>query len=70
MNTDFSGTTKLPGWVVPFEQQTVFVLSEMQGYSHEEIGRIEGVKPGTVKSRLSRAKEKLRSVLPWTAEQT
>jgi RNA polymerase sigma-70 factor (ECF subfamily) len=55
---------------LPFEQQTVFVLSEIQGYSHEEIGRIEGVKPGTVKSRLSRAKEKLRSLLPWTAEQT
>jgi RNA polymerase sigma-70 factor (ECF subfamily) len=54
---------------LPFEQQTVFVLSEIQGYSHEEIGRIEGIKPGTVKSRLSRAREKLRSLLPWTAEQ-
>jgi RNA polymerase sigma-70 factor (ECF subfamily) len=54
---------------LPFEQQTVFVLAEIQGFSHEEIGRIEGVQPGTVKSRLSRAREKLRSLLPWTAEQ-
>jgi RNA polymerase sigma-70 factor (ECF subfamily) len=53
---------------LPFEQRTVFVLAEIQGYSHEEIGHIEGVSPGTVKSRLSRAKEKLRSFLRWTVE--
>lgn len=54
---------------LPFEQQTVFVLAEIQGYSHEEIGRIEGVPAGTVKSRLSRARQKLRELLTWTAEQ-
>jgi RNA polymerase sigma-70 factor, ECF subfamily len=45
---------------LPFEQRTVFVLAEIQGLSLEEIGKIEGVKLGTVKSRLSRAREKLR----------
>jgi RNA polymerase sigma-70 factor (ECF subfamily) len=53
---------------LPFEQKTAFVLAEMQGLSHEEVGRIEGVPVGTVKSRLSRAREKLRSLLSRTAE--
>jgi RNA polymerase sigma-70 factor (ECF subfamily) len=45
---------------LPFEQKTAFVLSEIEGLSHAEVGRIENVPAGTVKSRLSRAKEKLR----------
>jgi RNA polymerase sigma-70 factor (ECF subfamily) len=53
---------------LPFEQKTVFVLAEVQGLSLEEVGRVEGVPIGTVKSRLSRAKEKLRSLLGRTAE--
>jgi RNA polymerase sigma-70 factor (ECF subfamily) len=53
---------------LPFEQKTAFVLAEIQGLSHEEIGRIEGVKPGTVKSRLSRARDKLRVLLRRTVE--
>lgn len=48
---------------LPPEQQTVFVLAEIQGLRHEEIARIEGVKLGTIKSRLSRAKDKLRALL-------
>jgi RNA polymerase sigma-70 factor (ECF subfamily) len=54
---------------LPFEQKTAFVLAEIQGLSHEEVGRIEGVPVGTVKSRLSRAREKLRSLLSRPAEQ-
>jgi RNA polymerase sigma-70 factor (ECF subfamily) len=45
---------------LPFEQKTVFVLAEIQELSNEEIARIEQIGIGTVKSRLSRAKEKLR----------
>jgi RNA polymerase sigma-70 factor (ECF subfamily) len=48
---------------LPVEQRTAFVLSEIQGLSYEEIVSIEGVKLGTVKSRISRAREKLRAVL-------
>jgi RNA polymerase sigma-70 factor (ECF subfamily) len=54
---------------LPPEQRTAFVLSEIQGLSHEEIGRIEGVKLGTVKSRLSRARDRLRSLFQRTVEQ-
>ncbi len=48
---------------LPFTQKSVFVLAEIEGLSLVEIGRIEGVPIGTVKSRLCRAKEKLRSIL-------
>jgi RNA polymerase sigma-70 factor (ECF subfamily) len=54
---------------LPFEQRTAFVLAEIQGLPHEEIARIEGVAVGTVKSRVSRAREKLRALLRHPAEQ-
>jgi RNA polymerase sigma-70 factor, ECF subfamily len=47
---------------LPVEQKSAFVLSEIQGLSHEEICQIEGTPLGTIKSRISRAKEKLRSL--------
>jgi RNA polymerase sigma-70 factor (ECF subfamily) len=54
---------------LPFEQEAVFVLAEIHELPLEEIGQIEGVPLGTVKSRLSRAKEKLREFLRPTVEQ-
>ncbi|HEY7327557.1 MAG TPA: sigma-70 family RNA polymerase sigma factor [Gemmataceae bacterium] len=48
---------------LPFVQKTVFVLAEIQELSLQEIAQIEGVPVGTVKSRLGRAKEKLRALL-------
>jgi RNA polymerase sigma-70 factor (ECF subfamily) len=53
---------------LPFEQQTAFVLAVVQGLSLEEVARIEGVKLGTVKSRLARAREKLRPYFETAAE--
>jgi RNA polymerase sigma-70 factor, ECF subfamily len=53
---------------LPFEQRTAFVLAELQGLTYEEISKIEGVGLGTVKSRIARAREKLRSLLRHTAE--
>ncbi|MBU1172332.1 MAG: RNA polymerase sigma factor [Proteobacteria bacterium] len=43
-----------------FEDRSVFILAECDGLSHKDIARIENIKTGTVKSRLSRTKEKLR----------
>jgi RNA polymerase sigma-70 factor, ECF subfamily len=53
---------------LPFEQKTVFILAEIQGLSLAEIAAIEGIKSGTVKSRLSRARDQLRSFFQRTAE--
>jgi RNA polymerase sigma-70 factor, ECF subfamily len=53
---------------LPFEQKTAFVLSEIEGLSHEEICQIEEVPLGTVKSRISRAREKLRSLFSYVPE--
>ena len=48
---------------LPPEQRTVVVLSDIQGFAYQEIAEITGVSLGTVKSRLSRARMKLRDHL-------
>ncbi|MBU0993500.1 MAG: RNA polymerase sigma factor [Proteobacteria bacterium] len=46
-----------------FEDRSIFILAEFEGLSYQEIARIENLKIGTVKSRLSRTREKLFAVL-------
>jgi RNA polymerase sigma-70 factor (ECF subfamily) len=48
---------------LPFDQRTVIVLREIDGLSYEEIGFSLGVAIGTVKSRLTRARQALRQEL-------
>jgi RNA polymerase sigma-70 factor (ECF subfamily) len=45
---------------LPFDQRTVIVLREIDGLSYEEIAYSLGVAIGTVKSRLTRARQALR----------
>ena len=45
---------------LPFDQRTVIVLREIDGLSYEEIAFSLGVAVGTVKSRLTRARQALR----------
>ncbi|MEI8379597.1 MAG: sigma-70 family RNA polymerase sigma factor [Planctomycetota bacterium] len=45
------------------EQRTAFILAEIQEIPLAEVAVIEGIPMGTVKSRLSRAKERLRREL-------
>ena len=46
-----------------FKERVIFILAELEGLSYAEIARIEKLPLGTVKSRLSRVKMKLREVL-------
>ena len=48
---------------LPERYQTVFVMYDVEGYTHEEIGSVLGLPVGTSKARLSRAREKLREAL-------
>jgi RNA polymerase sigma-70 factor (ECF subfamily) len=45
---------------LPFDQRTAIVLREIDGLSYEEIAFSLGVAIGTVKSRLTRARQSLR----------
>ena len=45
------------------EHREIFLLRQMRQLSYEEIGRLLDLEPGTVKSRLSRAKKQLRQIL-------
>jgi RNA polymerase sigma-70 factor (ECF subfamily) len=48
---------------LPEDQRIVLILSDIQGLAYEEIAQITGTQLGTVKSRLSRARAKLRDIL-------
>lgn len=49
--------------MLPDDQRTIVVLCDIQGLSYEEAADVEGVALGTVKSRLSRARARLRQFL-------
>ena len=48
---------------LPFDQRTVIVLREIDGLSYDDIAFSLGVAVGTVKSRLTRARQTLRRQL-------
>lgn len=50
---------------LPATQRAVFVLREVEGLSEREIADVLRIAPGTVKSRLSRAKDGIRRA--WTS---
>jgi RNA polymerase sigma-70 factor (ECF subfamily) len=48
---------------LPFDQRTAIVLREVDGLSYEEIAYSLQLAVGTVKSRLTRARQALRAEL-------
>ena len=48
---------------LPDGYRTVFVMHDVEGYTHEEIARSLGIQPGTSKAQLFRARAKLREAL-------
>ena len=71
IDENFAGATT-PGWVtdvrdlerglalLPAEQREVVLMVSLEDMSYQEVSRALGVPLGTVMSRLSRAREKLR----------
>ncbi len=49
--------------VLPEGARAVFVLHDVEGYKHEEIGALMGVATGTSKAQLHRARRLLREAL-------
>lgn len=47
----------------PHQDRSIFIMAEIEGLPYADIAEIENMKLGTVKSRLSRIREKLRTLL-------
>ena len=48
---------------LPAKQKAMIVLRDIKGFSYEEIAEITGIKLGTVKSQINRARIKLKELL-------
>lgn len=53
---------------LPHDQRLAIILSDVQGYGYEEIAEITDVAMGTVKSRISRGRSRLRDLLQESDE--
>ncbi len=53
---------------LPREQQLLLDLRYGEGLSYEELARVTGIREGTVKSKLSRAKDRLQELLQENVE--
>ena len=51
---------------LPEALRVVFVLKEVEGYTHQEIGEMLGIRPGTSKIRLYRARKELQMSIEGT----
>lgn len=52
---------------LPEDQRLAIILSDVQGYAYDEIAAIMDVAVGTVKSRISRGRSRLREILRGTS---
>jgi RNA polymerase sigma-70 factor (ECF subfamily) len=63
LRQELSNTIQIGIGTLPSDQRVALVLSDVQGLSYQEIAEVTGVSLGTVKSRLSRARGKMRDHL-------
>jgi len=67
-NTELSGAIQACINGLTEDQRLVLVMSDIEGFSYQEIADSMGTPPGTVKSRLSRARAGLRECLQKVQE--
>ena len=48
---------------LPDDLRVVFMLRDIEGYTHAEIAALLGIRTGTAEVRLHRARRKLRALL-------
>ena len=60
---ELSGLLERALATLPDDQRLAVLLSDVHGHPYEEVAEITGVAIGTVKSRISRARARLRDVL-------
>ena len=51
---------------LPEKARVIFLLHDVEGYTHEELARMLGIEDGTSKSQLFRARRKLREYMRGT----
>lgn len=54
---------------LPEDMRAAIILRDIHGFSYEEIASMLSINIGTIKSRISRGREKLREILSGFAEQ-
>lgn len=63
MRAELSATIQAGIESLPADQRITLILSDVEGLSYQEIAEVTNAELGTVKSRLSRARAKLRDYL-------
>jgi RNA polymerase sigma factor (sigma-70 family) len=63
MRRELAGVIQQAIGQLPADQRTVLILCDVEGMDYQEIAEATGAALGTVKSRLSRARARLRDIL-------
>ena len=68
MNSELRNALERALLQLPEDWRLVVVLSDVHGLSYQEVAQVAALPMGTVKSRLSRARGRLRDILMATGE--
>ena len=60
---DYSAIVDRPPLKLPGGARQIFVLHDVEGFDHKEVGKLLGIAEGTSKSQVFKARAKLRALL-------